>query len=54
MLRRSKVSEQHCHLVKRSPADGLVITTAGEVVTNLLLVDPQQSVQSHDVSITDE
>jgi len=54
MFRRSEVRQQHRHLVKRSAADGLVVTTAGQVITNLLLVDPEQAVKGYDVSVTDE
>jgi len=54
MFRWSKVRQQHCHLVEWPPPDSFVITTARQIITNLLLVDPQQAVQRYDVGVTDE
>ena len=54
VLRRTEVRQQHGHLVERSPPDGLVVSTAREIVSNLLLVDPEQAVKRHDIGVTDE
>jgi len=54
MLRWSEVRQQHRHLVERPATDRFVVTTAGQVVTDLLLIDPEQAVKRDDVGITDE
>jgi len=54
MFRWSEVSQQHRHLVERPASNGLVVTAAGQVVANLLLVNPEQPVKCYDVGVTDE
>lgn len=54
MLGRAEVGEQGGHLVEGSAADRLVVSAATQVVTNALLVVPQQPVQRQHVSVTDE
>ena len=50
----AEVGEECRHLVEGSPANSLVVSTAGEVVSDLLLVDPEETVKGKDVGITDE
>jgi len=54
MLRWSEIRQQHRHLVERPPSDGLVIATARQIVADLLLVDPEETMQRDDVSVADE
>jgi len=54
MFWRPEVGQQHRHLVKRPAPDSLVVAAAGQVVADLLLVDPQQTVQCDDVGVADE
>ena len=50
----AEVSQQSGHFVKGSTTDGFVVATRRQVVADLLLVVPQQSVQRQDVGIADE
>ena len=54
MLWWSEVRQQHGHFVERPPSDGLVIATARQVVADLLLVDPQETMQRDDIGVADE
>jgi len=54
MLRGSEVRQQHGHFVERPPSDGLVIAAARQVVADLLLVDPQETMQRDDIGVADE
>ena len=40
-------------LVKWSPADSFVVFCAGEIVSDLLLVDPEQTMQGKDIGLAD-
>ena len=54
MFGRTKVGEQSGHLVKGPPANGLVVPATGEVVPDLLLVDPEEAMEGKDVGVADE
>ena len=44
VLRRSEIGQKGSHLVEGSPSDCFVVAAAGQVVADLLLVDPEQAV----------
>lgn len=54
VFRRAQVGKQSCHLVKRASSYSLLVPAAREIVTDTLLVWPQQTVQRQDVAVADE
>jgi hypothetical protein len=54
VLRRAQVGEQSGHLVKRAASYGLLVPAAREIVTDALLMRPQQSMQRQYVAVADE
>ena len=53
VIRRTEIGQERGHLVERTPTDGFVIASTGEIVADLLLMVPEETVQRENVGIAD-
>lgn len=53
VFRRAQVSKQGRHFIVRTTSSCLLVTAAGQKLANLLLVDPEQPMQSHAGTVTE-
>ena len=53
MIRRTQIGQERGHFVERSSTDGFVISAIGEIITDLLLMIPEQLMKSENIGIAD-
>ena len=53
MIRWTEIGQECGHLIERSSTNGFVISTTGKVISDLLLMIPEETMQGEDVGIAD-